>query len=345
MEFTLGQIAGIIDGKVEGNSEIKVSAIGSIEEARSGSVSFLSNPKYESHIYQSQASGVIVNHDFKPQKELTPVLIRVKNAYLAFTTLLQEYQRIMNFSKSGIEKPNYLPESTSHGENLYLGAFSYIGENVTIGANVKIYPHTYIGDNVTIGDNCIIYPNVTVYQNCKIGNYCTLQAGVAVGSHGFGFAPKEDGSYENIPQVGNVILEDHVDVGANTTIDCATFESTIIRKGVKLDNLVQIAHNVEVGENTVIASQSGISGSTKVGKQVIIAGQVGIVGHLHIADKTTIGAQSGILRNSKEGETIWGTPAMDKGQQAKSLVIFRKLPSVMKRIEELEEKILNLPSN
>lgn len=345
MEFTLGQIAGIIEGDVEGDSEAKISTISSIEKAMEGSISFLSNPKYEPHIYKTKASGVIVNADFKPQKKLTTNLIRVENAYLSFTTLLQEYKRIMDFSKSGIESPSHLPESVKQGENLYLGAFAYVSENVKIGNNVKIYPHVYIGDNVSIGDNSILYPGVKIYQNCQIGSHCTIQAGVVIGSHGFGFAPKEDGTYENIPQIGNVILEDHVNVGANTTIDCATFESTIIKKGVKLDNLVQIAHNVEIGENTVIAAQTGISGSTKVGKQVIIAGQVGIVGHLKIGDNTIIAAQSGISKNINAGGTLWGSPALEKGQQIKALIIFRKLPEVMKRIEELEKKILNLPSN
>ena len=344
MEFTLGQIAGIINGKVEGDSRIKISTISSIEEAQQGSISFLSNPKYENHIYQSSASAVIVNNDFRPNKKLAPTLIRVQDAYMAFTILLQEYQRIMNFSKKGIESQSHLSDSATYGENLYLGAFAYIGENVTLGSNVKIYPSSYLGDNVTIGDNCIIYPGVKIYPNCQIGNHCTLQSGAVIGSHGFGFAPKQNGSYERIPQIGNVILKDHVDIGANTTIDCATFESTIIETGVKLDNLVQIAHNVEIGRNTVVAAQSGISGSTKVGKQVIVAGQVGIVGHLNIADHTTFAAQSGIMKNTVEGDTIWGSPGMDKGRQVKSLVVFRKLPEVMKRIEELEKKILNLPS-
>ncbi len=342
MEFSLGQIATLIGGTVEGNADATVSTISSIEEAKPGSISFLSNPKYEPFIYSTHASGVIVNDDFKPTKPIQTSLIRVKNAYLAFTALLGEYQRILSFSKSGIENPSYISASATHGENLYLGAFAYLGENVRVGKNVKIYPHAYIGDNVTVGDNSIIYSGVKIYANCKIGSHCTLQAGCVIGSDGFGFAPKEDGTYENIPQIGNVILEDHVDIGANATIDCATFESTIIRRGVKIDNLVQIAHNVEVGENTVIAAQSGVSGSTKIGKQVILAGQVGIVGHLHIADKTIVAAQSGIMKNTKEGDVLFGSPALEKGDQVKSLVVFRKLPQLLKRVEELEEKILNL---
>jgi UDP-3-O-[3-hydroxymyristoyl] glucosamine N-acyltransferase len=342
MEFTLGQIAALIGGSVEGNADAKISTISSIEGAKPGSISFLSNPKYEPFVYSTQATGVIVNKDFAPTKKLTSSIIRVDNAYLAFTALLQEYQRILSFSKSGVENPSYIASSAKHGENIYLGAFAYIGENVKIGDNVKIYPQAYIGDNVSIGDNTIVYAGVKIYANTKIGSYCTLQAGCVIGSDGFGFAPKEDGSYENIPQIGNVILEDHVDIGANTTIDCATFESTVIRKGAKIDNLVQIAHNVEVGTNTVIAAQTGVSGSTKVGKQVILAGQVGIVGHIQIADKTTIGAQSGIMRSTKEGDVLWGSPALEKGDQVKSLVVFRKLPQLLKRVEQLEEKILNL---
>lgn len=344
MEFTLGQIAGLIGGEVEGSADLVVSTISSIEEAKEGSISFLSNPKYEPHIYSTGASGVIVNNDFTPSKELKTTLIRVENSYLAFTGLLREYDRMMNFSKEGIEQPSHLPDSVKYGENLFLGAFAYIGTGSKIGNNVKIHPQVYIGENVTIGDNTIIYPGAKIYPNCKIGSYCTIQAGAVIGSHGFGFAPKEDGSYENIPQIGNVVLEDHVDIGANTTIDCATFESTIIRKGAKIDNLVMLAHNVEIGENTVIAAQSGISGSTKVGKQVIMAGQVGIVGHIKIADHNTIGAQSGIMKSTKEGQTLWGSPAVEKGDEVRSLVVYRKLPEMMKRIEQLEEKILNLPS-
>lgn len=345
MEFTLGQVAKIIGGEVEGDSKIRISKISSIEEAKTGSVSFLSNLKYESHIYKTQASAVIVGLEFQPKKALTTVLIRVENAYLAFTSLLGEYQRIMDVSLPGVETPSHLPESVKQGKNLYLGAFAYVGDNVTIGDNVKIYPHVYVGNDVTIGDNSILYPGVKIYQNCKIGKYCTLQAGAVVGSHGFGFAPKKDGTYENIPQIGNVILEDHVDVGANTTVDCATLKSTIVKKGVKLDNLVQIAHNVEVGENTVMAAQSAIAGSTKVGKQVAIGGQAGISGHLHIADHTVIGAQTGVMKNTESGEMLLGTPATDRKKQFKSFVIFKKLPEVMKRIEELEEKLLNLSSD
>lgn len=344
MKFSLEQVATILGGEIEGNKDISITTISSIEEGKEGSISFLSNPKYEQYLYDTKSSAVIVNKDFVLKQKVTTSLIRVKDAYSSFTALLEEYQRILSFQKSGIEEQSFLAPSAKHGDGLYLGAFAYIGENASIGKNVKIYPHVFIGDNVTIGDNTILHSGVKIYANCKVGSHCTFHSGVVVGSDGFGFAPQEDGTYKAIPQIGNVIIEDHVDIGANTTIDCATFESTIIRKGVKLDNLVQIAHNVEVGENTVIASQAGVSGSTKVGKQVIIAGQVGLVGHIKIGDKSIITAQSGVSKNVPEGAVLFGSPAFDKGPYMKSAVLFRKLPDMMKRIQELEEKLLNLPS-
>jgi UDP-3-O-[3-hydroxymyristoyl] glucosamine N-acyltransferase len=344
MEFTTGQIAGLIGGEIEGDPEISVSTIASIEDAKAGSISFLSNPKYESYVYSTQASAVIVNQNFEAKKTIDTTLIRVKDAYLAFTALLKEYQRLMAFQRQGVEPMSYIGEGSTYGDDVYIGAFAYIGKHVKMGRNTKIHPQVYIGDNVEIGDHTIIYPGVKIYSQCKIGSYCTLQAGAVIGSDGFGFAPKEDGSYENIPQIGNVILEDHVDIGANTTVDCATFNSTIIRKGVKIDNLVQVAHNVEIGDNTVIASQSGISGSTKIGKQVVMAGQVGIVGHIKIADHTSVGAQSGVAKSTRKGDVLFGSPAIDKHQQARALIVYKKLPELMKRVEALEEKILNLPT-
>jgi UDP-3-O-[3-hydroxymyristoyl] glucosamine N-acyltransferase len=340
MEFTLGQIAVLIGGTVEGDANKKISTISNIEEAKPGSISFLSNPKYEPFIYTTQASGVIVNEDFEPSKPVPTTMIRVSNAYLAFTGLLEEYQRMVSFGKSGIEQPHFQGANFKHGNNLYLGALAYIGQDVKVGNNVKIYPQVYIGDRVTIGDNTILYPGVKISAGCKIGSYCTLQAGAVIGSDGFGFAPQEDGSYKSIPQVGNVVLEDHVDIGANTTIDCATFESTIIRKGVKIDNLVQIAHNVEVGQNTVIAAQTGISGSTKIGKQVVIAGQVGVVGHIKIGDRVILAAKSGVSKNVPDGETWFGSPAFDKSGYMKSAAIYRRLPDMLKRIEALEAEVL-----
>lgn len=343
MEFTLGEIAQLIGGKVEGNPDERVSTISSLQEAEKGSISFLSNPKYEPFVYETKASGIIVNNSFEPTKAVNSTLIRVDDAYLAFTGLLQEYQRLKNFSNEGIDAHSFLAESATYGEGLYVGAFSYIGEQVSLGDHVKVHPQVYIGEGCKIGHNTIIYPGVKIYPDTVIGSHCTLQAGAIIGSHGFGFAPKDDGSYESIPQVGNVVLEDHVDIGANTTIDCGTFASTKIGRGTKIDNLVMIAHNVEVGRNTVIAGQSGVSGSSKIGNQVVMAGQVGIVGHINIADNTTMGAQSGIMRSTKEGQVLWGSPALEKGDQAKALVVFRKLPELMRRVEQLEEKILNLP--
>ncbi|MEM6829145.1 MAG: UDP-3-O-(3-hydroxymyristoyl)glucosamine N-acyltransferase [Bacteroidota bacterium] len=344
MEFTLEQIASILKGRIIGDQTLKINTISSIEDGKEGSISFLSNPKYEQYLYETKASAVIVNEDFVPKHEVKATLIKVENAYTSFTMLLEEYQRILSFQKTGIEPQSFLPESVKYGENLYLAGFAYVGENVTIGNHVKIYPHAFIGDNVTIGDNTIVHPGAKVYANCKIGSYCTLHAGCVIGSDGFGFAPQEDGTYKTIPQIGNVVIEDHVDVGANTTIDCATFDSTVISKGVKIDNLVQVAHNVEIGENTVIASQTGISGSTKVGKQVIMAGQVGVVGHIKVGDGAIITAQSGISKSVPRGVTYFGSPAFEKSQYMKSTVLFRKLPDMMKRIQELEEKLLNLPS-
>lgn len=344
MKFSLEQVATILGGEIEGSTDVSIHTISSIEEGKEGSISFLSNPKYEQHLYTTKSSAVIVNKDFVAKEKVSTSLIRVKDAYSSFTALLEEYQRISSFQKSGIEAQSFLASSAKHDEGLYLGAFAYVGENVTIGKNVKIYPHVYIGDNASIGDNTILHSGVKIYANCKIGSHCTFHSGAVIGSDGFGFAPQEDGTYKTIPQVGNVVIEDHVDVGANTTVDCATFESTIIRKGVKLDNLVQVAHNVEVGENTVVASQAGISGSTKIGKQVIIAGQVGLVGHIKVGDKSIITAQSGVSKNVTEGAVLFGSPAFDKGPYMKSSVLFRKLPDMMNRIQELEEKLLNLPS-
>jgi UDP-3-O-[3-hydroxymyristoyl] glucosamine N-acyltransferase len=260
--------------------------------------------------------------------------------------LLEEYDKITSFSKMGVEDPSFVGENSEIGENIYRGAFSYIGDNVKIGNNVKIYPHAYIGDNVTIGDNCIFYSGAKIYADTVVGNNCIIHSGVVIGGDGFGFAPQPDGSYKKIPQLGNVILRDNVEIGANTVIDCATLGSTYIDKGVKLDNLVQIAHNVEIGANTVIASQTGISGSAKFGKNCIVGGQVGVVGHVEVADRVTLAAQTGVSKSIlDEGAVKWGVPAMDHRDHMKSSVIFRNLPDLLKRVNELEKKILNLPAN
>lgn len=345
MEFKVSQIAHILNGEVQGDGNKSINKLGGIEDAEEGSISFLSNPKYESFIYTTKASVVIVKKDFVPKENLATTIILVEDPYLSFTALLEEYHKVISFQKVGIEEPSFIGENSICGDNIYRGAFSYIGSNVSIGDNCKIHPHTYVGDHVSIGDNTILYPGVKIYANCKIGSHCVMHSGAVLGSDGFGFAPQKDGTYKTIPQVGNVVVEDHVDIGANTTVDCATFESTIIKSGVKLDNLVQIAHNVEVGENTVIAAQAGISGSSTIGKNCIIAGQAGIVGHITVGDKITLAAQSGLSKSAdKEGAVFLGSPSFEIADYRKSYVIFRRLPDLMNRIKELEQKILNLPT-
>ncbi|MBS1486673.1 MAG: UDP-3-O-(3-hydroxymyristoyl)glucosamine N-acyltransferase [Bacteroidetes bacterium] len=342
MEFTINQIAGMLKGEIQGNGLEKINMLGKIQDAKKGQIAFLANPKYEQYIYTTQASAVIVKKDFLPRKEISTTLILVEDPYSSFTLLLEEYHRAINFQKTGIEEPSFIGKNTSVGGNCYRGAFSYIGNNVTIGDNVKIYPHVYVGDGVSIGNNTILHSNVTVYAGAKIGSHCELHSGTVIGSDGFGFAPQEDGSYKAIPQLGNVIIEDHVSIGANTVIDCATLygDATIIHKGVKLDNLIQIAHNVEIGKNTVIAAQAGISGSTKVGESNIIAGQVGIAGHLVIANNTSIGAQAGISKSIKEeGQRIIGYPAFDVKDYFKSYAVFKRLPDLNDRLRELEKKV------
>lgn len=343
MEFSAGQIAALVQGEVEGDANILISNVARIEEGSLGCISFLANPKYEPWIYTTRSSVVMVSDSFQARRPVAATLIRVNDPYTSFTLLLQEYQRLTSLQKKGTEEPSFLSQTSTVGENGYRGAFSYIGENCRIGSNVKIYPQVYIGDNVEIGDNTILLPGVKIYQGCKIGKYCTIAAGAVIGSDGFGFAPQTDGTYKNIPQLGIVVIEDHVDIGANTTVDRATMGATIIRKGVKLDNLVQIAHNVEIGENTVIAAQTGVSGSTKVGKNCIIAGQVGVVGHIKIADRTSVGAQSGISKGVfREGTALFGSPAIEYTDQLKSIIVYRKLPQMLRRIEEMEKQLLQL---
>lgn len=342
MEFTVSQIAAMLGGEVKGNGADKVKMLAKIQDAKQGQIAFLSNPKYEQYIYTTQASAVIVKKDFVAKKEITSSLILVDDPYISFTLLLEEYHKFVSFQKSGIEQPSYVGENTTTGSNIYRGAFSYIGNNSRIGDNVKIYPHVYIGDNVTIGNNTIIHPGVKIYTDSRVGNNCVIHAGTVIGSDGFGFAPQEDGTYKTIPQLGNVIIEDNVAIGGNTVIDCATLfgDSTFIRKGVKLDNLIQIAHNVEVGQNTVIAAQTGVSGSTKIGNNCIIAGQVGVAGHLTIANNTSVGAQSGILKSIKdEGVKILGAPAFDVKDYFKTYAVFKQLPDLNYRLRELEKKV------
>jgi len=346
MEFTVSQIAAMLHGTVEGNGQEKISAIGKIQDATKGAIAFLANPKYEKFIYSTNASAVLVKTDFVPENPVGAALIRVEDPYLSFTLLLEEYDKMTSYAKVGVEEPSFIGQGSSFGEMLYRGAFSYIGEKVKIGRNVKIYPHTYIGDNVTIGDNCIFHAGVKIYSGSQIGNNCIIHSGTVIGSDGFGFAPQTDGSYKKIPQLGNVIIKDNVEVGANTVIDRATMGSTIIEKGVKLDNLIQIAHNVEIGDNTVIASQTGISGSTKMGKNCIVAGQVGLVGHIEIADQVTLAAKTGLGKSIKKpGSVIFGYPALEHKLYLRCNAVFRNLPELQQRVNELEKKLLNLPAN
>lgn len=340
MKFTAEQIAGILEGEVVGNPNAEVFKLAKIEEGTDGSITFLANPKYSNYIYSTKASITIVNNTFEPENEISTTLIKVEDAYKAFSKLLEYYNQV-KLMKSGIEQPTVISDNVVYGDNLYLGSFSYLGKNVTIGNNVKIYPNCFIGDNVTIGDNTILFAGVRIYSESIIGKNCTIHSGCIIGSDGFGFAPAEDGTYSKVPQIGNVIIEDSVDIGACTTIDRATLGSTIIRKGVKLDNQIQIAHNVEIGENTVIASQTGVAGSTKIGKNCMIGGQVGIVGHITIGDRVRIQAQSGIGKSISDGETIQGSPAFNYGDWNKSYVHFRNLPKIVSDLEDLKKKIDN----
>lgn len=338
MKFTAAQIAGILDGTVEGNENVEVNTLAKIEEGEKGSLTFLSNPKYTQYIYSTESSITIVNKDFVPEHPIKTTLVRVDNAYEAFSQLLEYYNKV-KMDKKGIENPVFISESADYGENLYLGAFSYLGENVKIGNNVKIYPQVYVGDNVVIGDNTTIFAGAKIHSETVIGNSCVINDNVILGADGFGFRPDETGTYHKVPQTGNVILEDHVDIGPGTTIDRATLGSTVIKRGVKLDNQIMIAHNVIIGENTVIAAQTGVAGSTKIGKNCIIGGQVGIAGHISIGDNVRIQAQSGIGRNVKDNETLQGSPALGYSEYNKSYVHFKNLSKIVDRLIILEKKL------
>lgn len=339
MEFTAGQIADLLGGTIEGDANAKVNRLAKIEEGEPGSLTFLANKKYEEYIYKTQASLVVVNNSFVPEFPLHTTLIRVEDAYKSFAVLLDTYNKISQ-NKVGRENPHTIASSAKIGANPYIGSFVYVGENSVLGDDVKLYPGVYIGDNVTIGSNTTLFAGVKVYSESRIGSNCRIHSGVVIGGDGFGFAPQDDANYVKVAQIGNVIIEDHVEIGSNTTIDRATLGSTIIRKGVKLDNLIQVAHNVEIGEHTVIAAQTGIAGSTKIGRFCMIGGQVGIVGHLVIADKVKIAAQSGIGSSiTKEGEIVQGSPAFGIGDYKKSYVGFRKLPEIMARLEDLEKQV------
>jgi len=338
MKFTASQIAGILEGDIVGNPDIEVSKLAKIEEGSPGTLTFLANPKYTQFIYETKASVTIVNKDFEPETDISTTLIKVDDAYKAFSKLL-EYYNLVKMNKSGIEEPSFISKSAKYGENIYIGAFTYLGDNVSIGDNVKIFPGCYIGDNVSIGDNVVLFAGAKIYSETVIGNNCVINSGAIIGADGFGFVPNEKGEYSKVPQTGNVILEDYVDIGAATTIDRATLGSTIIRRGVKLDNQIQIAHNVEIGKNTVIAAQTGIAGSTKIGENCQIGGQVGIVGHIVIGNNVKVQAQSGIGRNVKDNEVLQGSPALTYGDYNKSYVYFKNLPKIVKGINEIEKKL------
>jgi UDP-3-O-[3-hydroxymyristoyl] glucosamine N-acyltransferase len=340
MKFSAEQIGGLLEGEVVGNPAQEVHTLAKIEEGVSGALSFLANPKYEEHIYTTASSICIVNKTFEPSQPLpeTLTLVKVDDAYACFAKLLELYDNLTK-PEPRIETPSFIDETATVGENLYLGAFAYIGKNCIIGNNVEIHPNANIGPNVTIGDGTVVYAGATIYRDCVIGKNCTIHSGAVIGADGFGFAPNEKGEFQRIPQIGNVVLEDNVDVGANTTIDRATMGSTVLRKGAKLDNLVQIGHNVEIGTNTAMAAQVGIAGSTKVGNNVLMGGQVGLAGHLKIGDRVKIAAQSGIPGDVKDDATVMGSPAFDNKEYKKSYMGFRRLPMILERLKNLEDEI------
>lgn len=340
MQLTAHQIGVLLEGTVEGNPEVAVNQLSKIEEAKEGSLSFLANSKYEQYVYTSSASVIIVNDDFIPTQQVAATLIRVKNSYSAFSILLGKYDEMIKSNKNGIEEFSFIHPTAKLGKDVYVGSFAYIGPNVKVGDGSKIYPNTYVADNVVIGKNVTLYAGVKVYFNCEIGDRSIIHSGAIIGADGFGFVPDGLGSYRKVSQIGNVIVEDDVEIGSNTTVDRATMGSTIIRKGVKLDNLIQIAHNVEIGANTVIAAQTGISGSTKIGDNCVIGGQVGVVGHITIANGSNIGAKSGVNNSIKEENMSWnGVPLGTYRDSLKVQVVMKRLPELEKRILELERII------
>jgi len=342
MNFTASVIAEFLKGSVEGNPEASVNDVSKIEEGKAGTLSFLANPKYEKYIYNTESTIVIVNEDFTPQKKIPATLIRVPNAYESFAALLRFYEQSKP-KKSGVSPQSSIAESASVGKEIYVGEFTVVSENVSLGNGAVLYPQVYVGEGVKIGEGTILHPGVKVYEGCVIGDHCVIHAGAIIGGDGFGFAPNQENNYEKVPQLGKVIIEDHVEIGANTTVDRSTMGATILRKGVKLDNLIMIGHNVEVGENTVIAAQSGISGSSKVGKNCMFGGQVGLIGHITIASGVKIAAQSGITKDIKEeGIVIQGSPAFDFGPYQRSYAVFRNLPKLAKQVSDLEKKTENL---
>jgi len=341
MEFTAKQIAGMIGGRVDGDENAIINSFAKIEEGKPGAISFLSNPKYTHYLYETQSSVVLINEDVELEKPVSATLIRVKNAYESVAKLLQLYES-MKPRKSGIEPQAYISEKATVGKDCYIGAFAYIGDGAVIGDGTQIYPHTVICEDVKIGEKSTIYPNVTIYQGCQLGKNVTIHAGSVIGADGFGFAPNADG-YDKIPQIGIVVIEDDVEIGANTCVDRSTMGQTIIHKGVKLDNLIQVAHNCEIGENTVMSAQVGMAGSTKIGSWCMVGGQAGFAGHIHVADKTMVGAQCGVINNTKgNGENLIGSPAMDPKDFFKAKALYRRLPDMYKEISALRKEIEEL---
>ncbi|HKL32328.1 MAG TPA: UDP-3-O-(3-hydroxymyristoyl)glucosamine N-acyltransferase [Tangfeifania sp.] len=342
MEFKAKDIAAYLNGEIVGDGDVIVSDVSKIEEGKPGTLAFLSNPKYESYIYNTAASIVLVNKSFEPKKNIPATLIKVDDAYQGFASLLDLYIQTKKENKKGIEQPSFIDASSSTGDDFYMGAFAYVGKNTKIGNGVKIYPQVHVGDNVKIGDDCILYSGAKIYDDAVIGNNCIIHANAVIGSDGFGFAPQPDGSYNKIPQIGNAVLEDNVEIGASSTIDCGTFGSTIIRKGAKIDNLVQVAHNCEIGENTVIAAQTGLAGTTKVGKNCKFGGQVGLAGHLTIGDNVNIGAQSGVSSSIKDNETVLLTPAHNIKDAVRTAIVFKNLPKLRDEVMQLRKDVKTL---
>lgn len=343
MIFTASQLALLIKGKIEGNNETEVNSFGKIEEALTGQLSFLANPKYEDFLYSTGASIVIINESYQLKKPVEATLIRVSDPYSAFAVLLEKFQELTTKQLTGIQQPSFIAETANIGENVFIAAFAYISDNASIGNNTKIYPGVFIGSKTKIGDNCILNPGVKIYHDCILGKNVIIHAGTVIGSDGFGFAPQNEGYHKKIPQIGNVIIEDFVEIGANTTIDRATMGSTIVRSGTKLDNLIQIAHNVDVGENTIIAAQTGVSGSTKIGNNSLIGGQVGIAGHIKLAEGSKVAAQSGVTKSIKNPNMVVnGNPAFNNTDSLRSQALYKSLPEMEKRITELEEMIKQL---
>jgi UDP-3-O-[3-hydroxymyristoyl] glucosamine N-acyltransferase len=342
MTFSAAQIAMLINGTTEGDAAVQVAGFGKIEEAQAGQLAFLANPKYEDHLYSTGASVIIVNETQELKQPVAATLIRVPDAYTAFATLLSKYQEIVSQQLVGIQEPSYIAKTAKLGDHVFVAALAYLGENVVVGNNVKIFPHVFLGDNVRVGDNCVLHPGVKIYHDCILGKNITVHAGTVIGSDGFGFAPQTDGSFKKVPQIGNVVIEDHVEIGANTAIDRATMGSTIIRRGAKLDNLIQIAHNVEIGKSSVIAAQAGISGSTKLGTGVMIGGQAGIAGHLQLADGAKVNAQAGLGKSLKPNMAVTGSPAYNYNQAIRAQAMARNLPEIEKRVQDLEQLVKQL---